>query len=95
MIRAAAGYTLATNSCERVSNVAHNRRSPRCDHRFCGPKPQQHLAALSVFSGLGVRRVTSVGESPSLLRIGNVLGNQSFRSSTTTTLIIQLLAVNA
>jgi hypothetical protein len=39
------GYALAANSCEGVNSVdACTVAAPRCDHRFCGSKPQLLLA---------------------------------------------------
>jgi len=45
-----------------------HHRSPWCDHRFRGSKPQLLLAERSVFSGLVARQVASSGWSLSLLR---------------------------
>jgi hypothetical protein len=50
------GYTLAANS-HQVGSVAYNPCSPRCDHRFRGPKPQLLSREQLVFSGLVAVRV--------------------------------------
>jgi len=54
------GYALAADPY-RVGSVAHNRCSPRCDHRFRGSKPQLLSREQLVFSGLVAVRVTPSG----------------------------------
>jgi len=47
-----------------------HRRSPWCDLRFRGAKPQLLLAEPSVFSGLAALPVARLSISPGLLRTG-------------------------
>jgi hypothetical protein len=58
--------------------VAHSHSQPLIMiTAFAVPSPSS-TAVLLVFSGLGVRRVTSVGESPSLLRMATCLEANPF-----------------
>ena len=61
---------------------------------FAVPSPNSTRFVPLVFSGSGVRRVTSVGESPSLLRIDSLFGSQSFRPPATMTIVLRQTRVN-
>src|ERR1039458_7606864 len=81
------GYALAASSCEGAHSVdACTVAALRCNHRFCGSKPQLLLAGQLVFSGSVARRVASPSGSPSLLRTGQHYLDRSFRPSTLATL---------
>jgi hypothetical protein len=68
------GYALAANSCEGADSVdACTVTALDAITAFAVPNPNRSSQSRSVFSGLVVRTVARSSESPSLLRVGNVL----------------------
>jgi hypothetical protein len=68
------GYALAASSCEGANNVETcTVTTPDAITVFTVPNPNCSSQNQSVFSGLAAAQVALFSESPSLLRLGNVL----------------------